>query len=73
MGTLLQVKSWLSSTFDTKDTGETSYVIGVGILRDRKNKVLGLSHKAYLKSVLKQFSVKDCNPADVPMIKGTMT
>ena len=70
-GTLMEVKSWLSSTFDMKDLGEASYVLGVEIHRDRKRKVLGLSQKAYLKTVLKRFSMEDCKPANVPMIKGT--
>ena len=70
-GTLMEVKSWLSSTFDMKDLGESSYVLGVEIHRDRKRQVLGLSQKAYLKTILKRFSMEDCKPANVPTIKGT--
>ena len=50
--TLAVVKVWLSSKFDMKDIGEASYVLGVEIHTDR-NKRLGLSQKAYLRSVLK--------------------
>ena len=48
--TLVEVKAWLSSKFDMKDMGEASFVLGVEIHRDR-NKRLGLSQKAYLRSV----------------------
>jgi len=50
--TLTEVKVWFSFIFDMKDIGEASYVLGVEIHTDR-NKRLGLSQKAYLRSVLK--------------------
>jgi hypothetical protein len=40
---LLEIKGFLSSHFDMKDLGETSYVLGIEIHRDRRNEVLGLS------------------------------
>ena len=52
-GTLVEVKSWLSSKFDMKDMGEASYVLGVEIHRDRNKRLLGLSQKTYLQSILK--------------------
>jgi hypothetical protein len=67
---LLEVKMWLSSTFDMKDMGNASYVLGVEILRDRNKGILGLSQKAYLKSILKRFSMLDCRPAYVPLVAG---
>jgi hypothetical protein len=51
-GTLLEVKSWLSSSFDMKDMGKASYVLCVEIHRNHDKKVLGLSQKAYLNAVL---------------------
>ena len=36
-------KKWLSSNFEMKDVGETSYVLGVKILRGRSKHLLGLS------------------------------
>ena len=35
VGTLYQVKQFLSKNFDIKDMGETSYVIGIKIRRER--------------------------------------
>src|SRR3712207_7376055 len=38
----------------------------------RSNKrLLGLSQKSYLQNVLKRFSMENCKPNDVPLLKGT--
>lgn len=67
---LVEVKTWLSSTFEMKDMGNASYVLGVEILRDRNKGTLGLSQRNYLKYVLKRFSMENCKPALVPMAVG---
>ena len=46
---LLETKKFLFSKFDMKDLGEASFVLGIEIHRDRKNRVLALSQKTYLK------------------------
>jgi hypothetical protein len=69
--TLAEVKAWLSSKFDMKDTGEASYVLGVEIHRDWNKQLLGLSQKFYLQSVLKRFSMENYKQASVPIIKET--
>jgi hypothetical protein len=45
---LFETKRMLSSHFDMKDLGEASYVLGIQILRDRTDGVLGLSQKTYI-------------------------
>jgi hypothetical protein len=40
---LLETKKFLSSNFDMKDLGETSFILGIEIHRDRRKGVLGLS------------------------------
>uniref|UniRef100_A0A2N9FVA6 Integrase catalytic domain-containing protein n=1 Tax=Fagus sylvatica TaxID=28930 RepID=A0A2N9FVA6_FAGSY len=64
------IKEWLSSTFEMKDMGEASFVLGVKILRDRLRKLLGLSQETYIRKVLKQFHMQDCKPIDTPVGKG---
>uniref|UniRef100_A0A8R7JZD3 Retrovirus-related Pol polyprotein from transposon TNT 1-94 n=1 Tax=Triticum urartu TaxID=4572 RepID=A0A8R7JZD3_TRIUA len=68
--TLMEVKTWLSSKFDMKDMGEASYVLGVEIRRDRRKRMLGLSQKAYLNNVLQRFSMENCKPVRVPILRG---
>ena len=43
MEMIVAMKEWLSSNFEMKDMGEADYILGVKILRDRSNKLLGLS------------------------------
>jgi hypothetical protein len=51
---LYETKSFLSSTFDMKDLGDASYVLGTEIHRDRIKGVLGLSQKLYIDRVLRR-------------------
>jgi hypothetical protein len=45
---LLETKKFLSLNFDMKDLGETLFVLGIEIHRDKSKGVLGLSQKAYI-------------------------
>ncbi|KAH9678644.1 Integrase catalytic domain-containing protein [Citrus sinensis] len=64
------VKDWLYSKFDIKDMGETAYILGVKIFRDRSRKLLTLSQEPYIKKILKRFNMADCKPMDTPIAKG---
>ena len=44
---LTEIKNWLAIQFKMKDFGNTNYVLGIQILRDRKNKMLALSQGAH--------------------------
>ena len=57
--TLSNVKKWLAEKFQMKDLGEASYVLGIQILRDRKNKLLALSQANYIDKVLERFSMEN--------------
>jgi hypothetical protein len=67
---LLETKRFLSSNFDMKDLCEVSFILGTKIYWDRRKGVLGLSQKAYLEKVLKNFSRNECNPMPAPIVKG---
>ncbi|PKI65812.1 hypothetical protein CRG98_013796 [Punica granatum] len=47
-----------------------SYVIGIEIHKDRKQKTLRLFQKAYIDKILQRFGMKDCWPSPAPIIKG---
>ena len=55
---LNETKSFLFGHFDLKDLGETSYVLGIRILRDWANGVLRLSQKTYIDRVFKRFNMQ---------------
>ena len=43
VGMLSTVKVWLANTFDMKDLGEVSYILGIKLFQDRKRRIMGLS------------------------------
>ncbi|KAL0402016.1 UNVERIFIED_CONTAM: hypothetical protein Slati_4231500 [Sesamum latifolium] len=51
------IKAWLSTQFSMKDTGESSYIIGIKIYRDRSRRMLGLTQSSYIEKVLKRFKM----------------
>jgi hypothetical protein len=53
-----------------KDLREASFVLGIEILRDRRNEVLGLSQKAYIEKILKKYSMHASKPISAPIVKG---
>ncbi|GKF11174.1 retrotransposon protein, putative, ty1-copia subclass [Tanacetum coccineum] len=52
---LQEVKSCLCKCFSIKDLGETAYILGIKIIRDRSKRLIALSQSAYLKKTLKIF------------------
>jgi hypothetical protein len=66
---LYETKRFLSSNFDIKDLSDASYVLGIGIHRDRIKEVLGLSKKAYIEKMLKRYNMHECSTTSVPFTK----
>ena len=64
---LHETKNFLSSNFDMKDLGDASYVLGIEIHRDRAQRVLGLSQKAYIEKMLNRYNMDKCNTSPVPI------
>ncbi|KAL0288115.1 UNVERIFIED_CONTAM: Retrovirus-related Pol polyprotein from transposon TNT 1-94 [Sesamum radiatum] len=53
-----------------KDMGETSYILGIKIYRDRSRRMLGLSQSSYIEKVLKRFKIKNSKREHIPMRHG---
>ena len=70
IGLLHETKRFLTKNFEMKDLGDASFVLGIQILRDRSQGILGLSQKSYIEKVLSRFGMKDCSPGDTPVAKG---
>ena len=70
IGVLSDVKSWLASQFQMKDLGEASYVLGIQIIRDRKNKLLALSQASYIDKILMRFSMQNSKKGLLPFRHG---
>ncbi|GKC77815.1 retrotransposon protein, putative, ty1-copia subclass [Tanacetum coccineum] len=50
---LQDVKSYLGRCFAMKDLGESAYILGIKINRDRSKRLIGLCQSAYIKKILK--------------------
>ena len=68
--TLSNVKKWLAKQFQMKDLGEGSYILGIQIIRDCKNKLLALSQASYIDKVLARFSMQDSKKGLLPTRHG---
>ena len=53
-----------------KDLGETAYILGIKIYRDRSRKLIGLSQSTYIDKVLNKFSMQDSKRRFLPMSHG---
>ena len=67
---LLSEKKRLSERFDMDDRGEIHYVLGMEVKRDRENKTMTISQKAYLENVLERFDMQNCKPVSIPLEAG---
>ena len=54
------LKKEMSKTFAMKDLGAAKQILGMRILRDRKNKKLWLSQEKYIEKVLERFNMGSC-------------
>ncbi|RVW72540.1 Retrovirus-related Pol polyprotein from transposon TNT 1-94 [Vitis vinifera] len=70
LGLLRETKEYLSKNFHMVDMGETNYVIGIEIFRDRSRGVLGLSQEGYIDRVLERFNMQSCSSGIAPILKG---
>ena len=50
-----------------KDLGEASYVLGIGIYRDRSKRMLRLSQSLYIDTILKRFKMENFKRGLIPM------
>eukprot|EP00253_Pinus_taeda_P013798 PITA_13798 len=57
-----RLKKDLGSKFTMKDLGPAQQILGMQIMRDRKNKRLWLSQEKYIKRVLDRFNMKEAKP-----------
>ncbi|KAL1338001.1 hypothetical protein AAHE18_10G179200 [Arachis hypogaea] len=53
-----------------KDLGNAFFVLGIEILIDRSQGILGLSQKRYIEKILSRYGMKNCRLMDTPVAKG---
>ena len=57
--------------FKLRDLGETKFLLGVEIIRDRANRSISLSQHQYIVDMLEGYSMAECNPVGMPLALGT--
>ncbi|KAK1569067.1 hypothetical protein Q3G72_032160 [Acer saccharum] len=70
VGVLTSVKEWLAKQFDMKDLGEASFILGIQVIWDRKNKTIALSQASYIDKILSRFSMQDSKKGMLPFRHG---
>ena len=70
VGLLHETNKFFTKNFEMKDLGNSSFVLGIQILRDRPRGILGLSQKTYIDKILSRFPMKDSKSGDTPVAKG---
>ena len=59
IGMLSTVNVWLAKTFNMKDLGEASYILGIKLYRDQRNRMISLSQAGNIDKVLVWFAMQD--------------
>ncbi|KAG8498561.1 hypothetical protein CXB51_004866 [Gossypium anomalum] len=62
-----KVEAQLSEEFEMKDLGPAKKILGMEILRDRKESKLYLSQKGYIEKVLCRFTIQSAKPVSTPL------
>nr|GEY30034.1 hypothetical protein [Tanacetum cinerariifolium] len=64
---LQEVKTYLGKCFSMKELGETTFILGIKIYRDRSKRLIGLSQNAYLDKILKRYRMDNSKRGSIPM------
>ena len=67
---LQKEKQMLSQRYKMEDMGPDHHCLGVLIERNRDNKTLYVSQKAYLEDIITRFGMMDCKPVPTPIEPG---
>ena len=65
-----KVKDELAVHFRLHDQGPATSILGVKIECNRTSYSISLSQPGYIRSILEDFNMADCNPASMPMEEG---
>ncbi|GJX13326.1 retrotransposon protein, putative, ty1-copia subclass [Tanacetum coccineum] len=64
---LQSVKDYLGKCFSMKDLGETTFILGIKIYRDRSKRLIGLIQNTYMDKILKRYRMDNSKRGTIPM------
>ena len=65
-----ELKAKLVERFSTKDMGESKWILGMRIQRDRKLRTITLDQELYVTKALEKYDLSECKVADTPEAVG---
>lgn len=65
-----EIKAALKRRFNTKDMGESTWILGMRITRDRKARTITLDQELYVSKALEKFGFEQCRTAETPEAVG---
>jgi Reverse transcriptase (RNA-dependent DNA polymerase) len=65
------IKKELCEKFEMQDEGEAKWMLGIEIIRNRKNLSLSITQRRYINDMLERFGMKECVSVSTPMAKDT--
>jgi hypothetical protein len=57
----------LSSVFEIVDLGDLQWMLGIEIVRDRRNRTISLCQSGYLEKITRRFHLENAAPAYIPL------
>ena len=63
-------KEDLGSRYGIKDMGNLQWLLGIGIKRDQKNRMISFSQTAYIQKIIEHFEMDDAKPLSIPISPG---
>jgi hypothetical protein len=67
MSLVEEVKRVLGEHVEVSDLGESHWLLGIEIRRDREARTISLSQRAYLESIIRRFNFDELRPVSTPM------
>src|SRR5690606_7129377 len=65
-----EAKAMLTRRFETKDLGDSEWMLGMAITRDRAARTIKLDQSLYVTKLLERFNLQQCKDRDTPAVCG---
>ncbi|KAL0560594.1 hypothetical protein IC582_001003 [Cucumis melo] len=70
VGYFTDIKKWLAMQFEMKDLGNAQYVLGIQIVRNRKNRTLVMYQASYIDKMLFRYKIQNSKKGLLPYRYG---
>jgi Reverse transcriptase (RNA-dependent DNA polymerase)/Integrase core domain/GAG-pre-integrase domain len=65
------LKAGIAKHVEITDLGELHWLLGLEIRRDRSRRIIQLSQKSYIESIIRRYGFQDLKPVSIPMDANT--